>query len=84
MVEVVDRVQRNYDDQDWRYELDDLVYAAYEVTAAERQLIEDFLGTAVDRHYRGLQSDGFDPPSVRELTSYAEAYADVLRPPPWQ
>ena len=78
MVEVVDRVQRNYDDQDWRYELDDLVYAAYEVTAAERQLIEDFLGTAVDRHYRGLQSDGFDPPSVRELTSYAEAYADVF------
>ena len=78
IVALVDRMQRTGVGRDWRRELDELVYSAYGVTSSERQTIEDLLGIAVDRHYRGLRGHGFETPSADDLTSYAQAYADVF------
>ena len=78
IVALVDKIQRNGDDLEWRRELDDLVYRSYGVTSFEQQLIEDFLETAMDRHYHGLRANAFEAPSTDQLTSYAQAYADVF------
>ncbi|MCY4393096.1 MAG: N-6 DNA methylase [Chloroflexi bacterium] len=78
IVALVDRVQRPVIGGDWRRELDELVYRAYGVTSSERQTIEDLLGIAVDRHYRGLQGTGFETPSADDLIAYAQAYTDVF------
>ena len=48
------------------------------MTRSERYVIEDFLATAMDRHYRGLRANAFAPPSAHDLTLYAEAYAEVF------
>ena len=48
------------------------------MTSSEQPTIEDLLGIAVDRHYRGLRGHGFETPSADDLTSYAQAYADVF------
>ena len=78
LVTLVDRVQETRRHFDWQSELDALVYQAYGMTEAEQHMIEDVLATAMDRHYQGLQSNAFDPPSVDELTLYAQAYAEVF------
>ena len=78
MVALVDQIQRTSEDWDWRPELDELVYRSYGVTSSEQQTIEDFLGTAMDRYYRGLLSNAFEAPTVEDLTFYAQAYADVF------
>ena len=78
IVRLVDQIQRRNADWDWRLELDDLVYSSYGVTSSERQIIEDFLNSTMDRHYRGLQANAFEAPSADELTLYAQAYADVF------
>ena len=78
IVTLVDRIQRTSVEWDWRPALDELVYRSYGVTSSEQQTIEDFVGTAMDRHYRGLQAHAFEAPSTVELTSYAQAYADVF------
>ena len=78
IVSMVDQIQQPKADWDWLPELDELVYRSYGVTSSERQVIEDFLGTAMDLHYRGLRASAFDAPSTDELTLYAQAYADVF------
>ena len=78
IVDLVDRIQEATFDWDWQPELDELVYRSYGVTLSEQQTIVDFLGTAMDRHYRKLQSNAFASPSTDELTLYAQAYADVF------
>ena len=78
IVELVDQIQRTNAEWDWLPELDDLVYRSYGVTSSERQVIEDFLGTTMNRHYQGLRANAFDVPSTGELTLYAQAYADVF------
>ena len=78
IVALVDRIQETSGDWNWHPELDELVYEAYGVTSSEQQTIEDFLNTAIDRHYRGLRSNAFEVPSTVELTSYAQAYVDVF------
>ena len=78
IVALVDRIQESSGDWDWLAELDELVYGSYGVTSSERQVIEDFLATVMDRHYRGLRAGAFDAPSTDELTLYAQGYADVF------
>ena len=78
IVTLVDGMQETDGILKRRRELDELVYESYGVTRSERQLIEDFLDTAVDRHYRGLQASAFDVPSADELTLYAQAYKEVF------
>ena len=78
IVRLVDQIPRMNAEWDWRLELDDLVYTSYSVTTSERQTIEDSLATVMDRYYRGLQASAFDQPSTDELTSYAQAFADVF------
>ena len=78
IVSLVDRIQETSGDWDWRPELDELVYGAYGVTPSERHTIEDFIGTAMDRHYNGLRANAFKSPSTDELTLYARAYANVF------
>ena len=78
IVGLVDEIQDGNADWDWRFPLDELVYASYGVTSSERQTIEDFLSTVLDRYYHGLRASAFDPPSTDELTAYAQAFADVF------
>ena len=78
IVTLVDRIQEAAGDWDWQSELDELVYRAYGVTLSEQHMIEDFLETAIDRHYQGLQSHAFQSPSTDQLSSYAQAYSDVF------
>ena len=78
IVSLVDRIQETGGDWNWRPELDELVYKSYGVTLSEQHMIEDFLAMAIDRHYRRLQADAFDPPSTNQLSVYAQAYADVF------
>ena len=78
IVALVDHIQRNGDHSERRRELDDLVYRSYGVTPSEQRVIEDFLDTAVDRHYRGLRANAFEAPSTDQLALYAQAFADVL------
>ena len=78
IVSLVDRIQETGADWDRLRELDELVYRSYGVTSSEQQVIEDFLGTTMDRHYQGLRANSFDAPSADELTLYAQAYADVF------
>ena len=79
IVALVDRIQESSRDWDWKPALDELVYEAYGVTSFERQTIEDFLGIAMDRHYNRLKANAFEAPSTVELTSYAQAYANVFQ-----
>lgn len=78
IVDLVDRIQESSGEWHWQPELDELVYQAYGVTSHEQQTIEDFLRVAMDRHYKGSASDAFEAPSTFELTSYAQAFADVF------
>ena len=78
IVALVDQIQRTSVEWDWRPVLDELVYKSYGVTSSEQQTIEDLLGTAMDRHYHGLQADAFAAPSTNDLTLYAQAYAEVF------
>ena len=78
ILSLVDRIQETGADWDWLPELDELVYRSFGVTSSEQHVIEDFLGTTMDRHYRGLRASAFDAPSTDELTLYAQAYADVF------
>ncbi len=78
IVALVDRIQETSGDWNWRPELDGLVYESYGVTSSEQQTIEDFLNTAIDRHYRGLRANAFEAPSAGDLRLYAQAYADVF------
>ena len=78
IVALVDQIQQASADWDWLPELDELVYRSYGVTSSEQQVIEDFLATTIDRHYRGLRANAFNAPSIDELTLYARAYADVF------
>ena len=78
IVALVDLIQESSDDWDWQQQLDELVYEAYGVTSPEQQIIEDFLRIAMERHYNGLEANAFEAPSTVEVTSYAQAYADVF------
>ena len=78
IVALVDKVQRSTPVWDWRTTLDDLVFRAYGMTTAERQVIEDTLANAMDRYYRGVKSTAFMEPSPEVLAGYAEAYAEVF------
>ena len=78
IVALVDRSQETSGDRNWQRELDELVYKSYGVTSSEQHIIEDFLNTTMDRYYRGVQANAFEPPSVGDLTLYAQAYADVF------
>ena len=78
IVALVDLIQESSDDWDWQQQLDELVYEAYGVTSPEQQTIEDFLRIAMERHYNGLEANAFEAPSTVEVTSYAQAYADVF------
>lgn len=78
MVDLVDRIQESGDGWDWRQELDELIYKAYGVTSHERQTIEDFLRMVIEPHYKDSASDAFGAPSTVELTTYAQAFADVF------
>ena len=78
IVALVDRSQETSGDWNWQRELDELVYKSYGVTSSEQHIIEDFLNTTMDRYYRRVQANAFEPPSVGDLTLYAQAYADVF------
>lgn len=78
IVTLVDEIQRNGGVPERRQELDELVYRSYGVTSFEQQVIEDFLDTAMDRHYRGLRANAFEAPSTDQLGVYAQAFADVF------
>ncbi len=78
IVSLVDQVHGRNAESDWRRELDELVYSCYGVTPSERQTIEDSLATVVDRFYRGIHASAFEQPSIEELTTYAQAFADVF------
>ena len=78
IVALVDRIQLNGADHDWRPALDELVYRAYGITPSEQQTLEDFLETTMERHYRGMEANAFAAPSADELTLYAQAYAEVF------
>ena len=78
LVALVDQIQTSSGESNWLPKLDDLVYRCYGVTESERQVIEDLLDTAVDRHHQRLRSRAFYPPTIDELILYAQAYADVF------
>ncbi len=78
IVALVDRIQASENGWDWQQELDELVYRSYGVTSSEQHIIEDFLATAVDRHYRALEADAFVSPSTDQLSQYAQAYSEVF------
>ena len=78
IVALVDRSQETSANWNWQRELDELVYKSYGVTSSEQHIIEDFLNTTMDRYYRRVQANAFEPPSVGDLTLYAQAYADVF------
>lgn len=78
LVNMVDKIQEARGEGEWRAPLDRLVYEAYGVTPSEQRIIEDFLAVDMDRHYNGLTSAAFQVPSTIELTSYAEAFAEVF------
>ena len=78
IVKLVDRIQQTYEDWNWRPELDRLVYESYGVTSSEEQTIKDFIEITMSRHYHGLEANAFKPPLVGDLSSYAEAFADVF------
>ena len=78
IVKLVDRIQQTDENWNWRPELDRLVYESYGVTSSEEQTIKDFIEITMSRHYHGLEADAFKPPLVGDLSSYAEAFADVF------
>ncbi len=78
IVDLVDRIQESSGGWHWQSELDEFVYEAYGVTSHEQQTIEDFLRMAMGRHYNGSGSNAFEAPTTVELTSYAQAFADVF------
>ena len=78
IVRLVDEIQGTNARGDWRLALDELVYSSYGVTASERQTVEDFLATVMDRYYRRLRASAFEPPATDELTGYAQAFAEVF------
>ena len=78
LVALVDQLHDSSVSWDWRPILDGLVYQAYGVTPSEQQTIEDFLATTMERHYSGLEASAFQAPTTADLTSYAQAYADVF------
>ena len=78
LVSLVDRIQKSELDWDWQPELDELVYESYGITQSERQLIEDFLATTMERHYLRSHASEFTPVSTQDLEHYAEAFAEVF------
>lgn len=78
IVKLVDEIQSTNVPGNWRPKLDELVYTSYGVTSSERQTIEDFLATVMDRYYRRSQASAFEPPSTDELTGYAQAFTEVF------
>ena len=78
IVTLVDRIQESPIHWDWRAELDGLVYEAYSMTRAERQLVTDLLDVVLSIHYDGAKSDAYETPAVDELSSYARGYTEVL------
>lgn len=59
-------------------EIDSVVFDAFEVSAGERVLVRDMLGTSVDFVHRRRDSRGLKPPSTRDLERYAIAFAGVF------
>ena len=77
-VQFVDRVATEPNGADWRQELDELVFDAYELTTFERHLVADAMSSSLDQLHRGLGSRAFTPPESSELESYASAFDSVF------
>jgi hypothetical protein len=75
---LVDAMQRPPAPSDWQRDLDALVFAAYGLTAAERDLVIDTVRTSIGMFYDGVGSSAFRGPSVDELIEYARAFAGVV------
>jgi hypothetical protein len=59
--------------------LDELVYSAYELTAAEQDLVEDGLHYRLDEFQRGARSQSYDPPTDDFLGRYVNLLAELLQ-----
>ena len=71
----VDSLQQSVGPPGWQSELDDLVFAAYRLSQAERQLIYDTITFTVGRYHQDFTSQAFAPPTNQDLVAYAEALA---------
>ncbi len=60
------------------HEMDDTVFEIFDLSSAERRLVEDLLATAVSYVHDGSDSPALDPPSPEDLYAYAEAFSSVL------
>lgn len=78
IVDLVDRIQQTGSSpQNWRPELDKLVYRMYDLTLFEQQIVDDFVKITIERH-NNLKADAFKTPSLDALRLYAQAYTDVF------
>ncbi len=74
----VDAVQHSPVGSDWQEDLDALVFAAYGLTGAERDLVLDTVRVSIAMFYGGVGSSAFRAPSVDELMAYAQTFAGVV------
>ncbi|MEA2432658.1 MAG: hypothetical protein QOG54_115, partial [Actinomycetota bacterium] len=66
------------DDVSWRHELDEAVFAAYDLTDEEIRTVRDALATSLDQFERGHASSAFSRPSEEALLGYQDALKTYL------
>lgn len=78
LISLVDRVRTNRFAGDWHMELDELVYALFEVKEWEREAVGDTLEYGVEQYAQPGHSSAYDPPDDSQLAAYADRLIDVL------
>lgn len=78
IVNLVDRAQQKDISEDWRPELDKLVYESYGLTSVEQQIVEDLILTKVERPSNRWNLNLFKKPLIDDLRFYVQAYKDVF------
>ena len=63
----------------WQAPLDEAVFAAYDLSAAETDLIRDGLELHLDEHRRGPLSAAYHTTTAEQLNQYAQTLASDLR-----
>lgn len=79
IVNLVDRIQGSGFQDEWRPELDNLVYSAYGMTQSERDIIEDFRAITMAQFYsNSMHSVAFNSSSIEDLRTYAKSFNEVF------
>ena len=64
---------------DWRQQLDDIVFSAYELTDGERNRVLDTVALSLTQFTEGGESPAVQQPSQEELKRYVRSLRDILQ-----